>query len=220
RNLPVELMTWAPGLPEIIEDRVISEGGWINHNGVKCFNLYRPPNIIPGNAAEAGPWLDHVHRVFPDDAEHQLNWFGHRVQRPADKVNHALSMGGAQGIGKDTLLEPLKHAVGPWNFQEVSPHHMLGRFNGFLKAVVLRISEARDLGDVNRYQFYDRMKSYTAAPPDVLRVDEKHVPEFVVPNCCGVIITTNHKIDGIYLPPDDRRHHVAWSPLTKADFDE
>jgi hypothetical protein len=26
-----------------------------------------------------------------------------------------------------------------------------------------------------------------------------------------VIITTNHKTDGIYLEPDDRRHYVAWS---------
>ena len=38
--------------------------------------------------------------------------------------------------------------------------------------------------------------------------------------CCGVIITTNHKTDGIYLPADDRRHFVAWSDLTKEDFDE
>ena len=35
---------------------------------------------------------------------------------------------------------------------------------------------------------------------------------------CGVIITTNHKTDGIYLPADDRRHYVAWSELTKDDF--
>ena len=28
---------------------------------------------------------------------------------------------------------------------------MLGRFNGFLKSVILRINEARDLGDVDRF---------------------------------------------------------------------
>ncbi len=62
------------------------------------------------------------------------------------------------------------------------------------------------------------MKAYTAAPPDVLRVDEKNLREHSVLNCCGVIITTNHKTDGIYLPADDRRHFVAWSDLTKEDF--
>ena len=38
-------------------------------------------------------------------------------------------------------------------------------------------------------------------------------------NCVGVIITTNHKTDGIYLPAEDRRHYVAWSESVKEDFD-
>lgn len=36
----------------------------------------------------------------------------------------------------------------------------------------------------------------------------------------GVILTTNHKTNGIYLPLDDRRHYVAWSNATKDDFVE
>ncbi|MEQ1761080.1 MAG: primase-helicase family protein [Vicinamibacterales bacterium] len=140
------------------------------------------------------------------------------MQRPNEKVNHALVLGGLQGIGKDTLLEPVKAAVGPWNFVEVSPRQLTGRFNGFVKSVILRVSEARDLGDIDRYAFYDHMKVYTAAPPDVLRVDEKNLREYVVWNVCGVIITTNHKTDGLYLPADDRRHFFAWSNATKDDF--
>jgi hypothetical protein len=218
RNKPVEQMTWAPGLPMTAHDRLISEGGWIERKGVTVFNLYRPPTIEPGNAAEAERWLDHIHKVYPDDTDHIVKWCAHRVQRPHEKINHALVLGGLQGIGKDTLLEPVKRAVGPWNFHEVSPQHLLGRFNGFLKAVILRVSEARDLGEVNRFQFYDHMKAYTAAPPDVLRVDEKNLREYSVPNCCGVVITTNHKADGIFLPADDRRHYVGWSDLKKEDF--
>jgi hypothetical protein len=217
-NASVEQMTWAPALPMLIRNRLIAEGGWVKRNGIKCFNLYRPPITEPGNPAKVGPWLDHVTKIFGDDAEHILRWLAHRVQRPDEKINHALVLGGRQGIGKDTLLEPVKYAVGPWNFTEVSPQHMLGRFNGFLKSVILRISEARDLGDVDRFGFYDHMKAYTAAPPDVLRVDEKNLREYSVPNCVGVIITTNHKADGIFLPADDRRHFVGWSDLTKDDF--
>ena len=173
QNLPVEQMTWAPGEPILIADRLVAHGGWIRQRGVTCLNLYMPPVIVPGNAAEASVWIEHIYRVFPNDAEHIILWLAHRVQRPGEKINHALVLGGAQGIGKDSLLEPLKGAVGPWNFLEVSPTQLLGRFNGFLKAVILRVSEARDLGDLNRYQFYDHMKAITAAPPDVLRVDEK-----------------------------------------------
>jgi Family of unknown function (DUF5906) len=218
QNAPVEQMTWAPGYPTIITDRLILGGGWIERRGVRCFNLYRPPTIKLGDASKAGQWLDHGRMVFGDDAEHINRWLAHRVQRPHEKINHALVLGGGQGVGKDTLLAPVKYAVGPWNCAEVSPQHMLGRFNGFAKSVILRVNEARDLGDINRYQFYDHLKAYTAAPPDVLRVDEKHLREYNVPNCCGVIITTNHLSDGIYLPADDRRHYVAWSNVTKGDF--
>ena len=218
QNLPVEQMTWAPGEPMLISDRLVSHGGWIRQRGVNCLNLYMPPVIVPGNAAEARQWIDHVHKVWPNDAEHIILWLAHRVQRPAEKINHALALGGPQGIGKDSALEPLKGAIGPWNFPEVSPSQILGRFNGFLKAVILRVSEARDLGEVNRYSFYEHMKALTAAPPDVLRVDEKNLREHSIFNVCGIIITTNHKADGIYLPADDRRHFVAWSDLTKDDF--
>jgi hypothetical protein len=196
----------------------VLDGGWIDRPGCRCFNLYQPPLVVPGNADEAGPWLDHLYKVYPDGAAHIILWLAHRVQRRHEKVNHALVLGGSQGIGKDTLLEPVKAAIGPWNFRDVTPAQTLGRFNGFTKAVILRVSEARDLGDSDRYAFYDHMKIYTAAPPDVIRVDEKNLREYPVWNVCGVIITTNHKSDGIFLPSDDRRHFVAWSALDKDDF--
>jgi hypothetical protein len=219
RHRHVEQMTWSPGEPLIIRDRLIaSGGGWAERQGVACFNLYRGPEIVSGDAAKAGPWLDHVRKVYPDDADHIVAWLAHRVQRPNEKINHALMLGGGQGIGKDTLLEPVKRAVGPWNFSEVSPKNILGRFNSFLKSVILRVSEAHDLGDFDRFSFYDAMKAYSAAPPDVLRIDEKNLREYSILNVCGVIITSNHKTDGLYLPPDDRRHFVAWSDLTKEDF--
>jgi len=214
----VEQMTWIPGHPRLLHDQLVSEGGWILRPGCTTFNLYRPPIESQGDGSKASPWIEHVYRVYPQDAEHLLAWLAHRVQRPAEKVNHGVVLGGLQGIGKDSLLEPVKAAVGPWNFVEVSPTHLLGRFNGFAKSVILRVSEARDLGDVDRYSFYDHLKVYMAAPPDVLRVDEKHLREHAVWNVCGVVITTNHKIGGLYLPADDRRHFVAWSDLSKDDF--
>jgi len=64
------------------------------------------------------------------------------------------------------------------------------------------------------------MKAIIAAPPDVLRINEKNIREYYIPNVVGVIITTNHKTDGIYLPEDDRRHYVAWSPRSRSEFSE
>jgi hypothetical protein len=218
KHQPVEQMTWAPGLPMIIKDKLILDGGWVEHIGAAVFNLYRPPEQLAGDPAKAGPWIDHIRYIYPNEWEHIINWLAHRVQRPQEKINHALVLGGSQGIGKDSMLEPIKYAIGPWNFQETSPGQMLTtRFNGYLKGVVLRISEARDVGEYDRFKFYDHMKIITAAPPDTLRVDEKNLREHKIVNVCGIIYTTNHKTDGIYLASDDRRHYVAWSDRRKED---
>jgi len=86
--------------------------------------------------------------------------------------------------------------------------------------VILRVNEAHDLGDVSRFDFYEKMKILTASPPEILRVDEKHLRECALFNVCGVVITTNYKTNGIYLPAEDRRHYVAWSTVTKEAFTE
>jgi hypothetical protein len=193
QNQRVECMTWCPGQPMLIPDRLVVHGGWIERRGVTTFNLYRPPRLKLGDATKTQSWLDHVHKVFEQvDAEHIIKWLAHRVQHPGEKINHALVLGGDQGIGKDSMLEPVKRAVGPWNFHEVSPTHLLGRFNNFVKSVILRVNEGRDLGEVDRFKFYDHMKIYTAAPPDVLRVDEKHLREHYVFNVLGFTPKSGH----------------------------
>lgn len=217
QNRPVEQMTWAPGMPMVIEDRLVSGGGWIERAGCRTFNLYQPGPPLRGTPTEAGPWVAHVHRVYPAEAEHIIRWLAHRVQRPGEKLNHALVLGGDEGIGKDTILEPVKYAIGPWNFVEVSPPQLLGRFNGFVKSVILRMSEARDLGDVDRYALHEHLKTLIAAPPDVLRCDEKNLREHNILNVTGVVVTSNH-VDGLYVPADSRRYFIAWSELGKESY--
>lgn len=223
QNQAVEQMTWIPGGQSIVRDKVLPAGGgngWSPHMGAKVYNLYQPPSITQGNANSALPWINHVHKVYPDDADHIINFMAHRVQYPGEKINHALMLGGSPGIGKDTMLEPVKKAVGTWNFQEISPGQILAPFNQFLQAVILRISEARDQGEVGQYKFYEHMKVICAAPPDVLRINAKHIMEYYIPNCCGVIITTNHRTGAVWIPENDRRNYIAWSTLTQADFTE
>jgi hypothetical protein len=108
--------------------------------------------------------------------------------------------------------------VGAQNFGEVSPTVLTGRFNAFKKNVVLRVSELRDLGDNDRKGFYDHTKTLIAAPPETVLIDEKNIRAYLVPNLVGVVFTTNHRTDGLYLPEDDRRHFVAWSELRPSDF--
>jgi len=72
RNRPVEQMTWAPGLPTTIPGKLVLEGGWIDRPGVSCLNLYRPPTILPGDPTKAERWVEHVHYLYPADADHLI----------------------------------------------------------------------------------------------------------------------------------------------------
>lgn len=217
----VEQVTWAPGMEQFLKDTLVIDSGSIPKEGMTTLNLYRPPHpYADGNPEDVGPWLDHLQRIYPEDWEWILCWLAWRVQHPEVKINHGLVLGGAQGIGKDTIFYPVKDAVGAWNWNEVGPDILMGRFNGHLKSVVLRVNEARDMGEMNRYQLYERCKALLASPPEYFRVDEKNMREHPVCNIVGVIFTTNHKETGLYLPDDDRRHYVAWSESVKTDFVE
>ena len=129
-------------------------------------------------------------------------------------------LAGAPGIGKDTILEPLRLGVGVSNFAEASPRDIISEWTDYAQAVILRISEMKDQGETDRYKLYEKTKVLLAAPPDMLRINVKKIAQYYVANVCGVFITTNYVFDGLYLPADDRRHSVAATEVTAGDFEE
>ena len=73
-------------------------------------------------------------------------------------------------------------------------------------SVLLYISEARDVGDVDRSQFYDHMKAYTAAPAGRAACQREEFTRVTQrTKLRRHRYHVNHKADGIYLPADDRR---------------
>jgi hypothetical protein len=212
RTKSCRALTWCPGQPMIIKDKLVIEGGWVDSAGDMTFNLYRPPQPIDGDPDKAGRWLKHGEKIFGADYGHILKWCAWKVQRPGTKINHGLVLGSRlHGIGKDMWLKPLKRAVGEPNFKEKGARQVLAaNFDPWLQTSILRINEAHDFGD-KRFSFYDRSKEWMAAPPETLNIHDKNIREWTIFNLVGVIISTNHKTDGIYLPREDRRHYVAWS---------
>ena len=207
----VEQMAWVPGQPALIHDRLLVEAAGSS-------DRRSPASTCIGrrgsNSAMLFGWpLDRSRKisVLGRDADHIVRWLAQRKQKPDSKSITVWCRERRFRNRQGRLLVPMREAVGPWNFHEVSPTDILGTFNPFVKSVILRVNEVRDLGEVNRFAFYDRMKAYTASPPEVLQVNEKHLRQYYAFNFRGVILTTNHKTDGIYLPADDRRHFVAWS---------
>ena len=113
------------------------------------------------------------------------------------------------------MLKPLRYALGPSNVATVKPNELFSQFNDWVESTLLIINEARDLGEENRFTFYETTKPLIAGPPDTLRCNLKGLTPYSVPNVMAVVITTNNKLSGLYLPPDDRRHYVTWSPAER-----
>ena len=81
---------------------------------------------------------------------------------------------------------------------------MMANYNDYMRWVVLRISEVRDLGEVNRYAFYDHMKRRG----DATRCDagQRQVHSAALRGE-RLRRDLHHQLqdNGIYLPADDRR---------------
>lgn len=222
-TVPVHSYTWAPGYPErftldeLDPTHVGGEQVWL-------YNQYRAPRA-PKAGGDVDMWLNLLRKIFPDDADHIVNYFADAVQNPQYKCNHALVLGsGVHGTGKDTLLVALQYAVGERNFTAIKPAALAADFNPFVRHVVVQISESRDMGEghssISRYEMYERCKDLAAAPPRALECNEKNKGQYPVVNILRLILTTNHQVDGLYMDPQDRRHYCAWSDaekMTEAD---
>lgn len=207
----VSSLTCDPNLDEeLVRGVDCREGQLIPSEGAAIFNTYRAPTLLPGDARLAEPWAAHVRKLMPKegDADQFFNYMAHRVQRPGEKPRFALLIGGGQGVGKDTAVDMCVPAIGEWNVRGIDPSAFDSSFNEFAAAVLVRINEAANLQDMTKWAFNERTKVLISGNPDFATINPKYGQKFSLKMFCGVIMTTNHLVGGIHLPPDDRRYDV------------
>lgn len=211
----VEGSTWWPGWPALIKDFFVDGDGFRPSKGARFFNTYRPPPVVAANPADAAMWVELVRRLFPGDGEADafFDYAAQMVQHPERKPNHGVLIAGAQGIGKDAALEPLKAAVGTWNARDITPDDVFEAFKPWLETVLLIVNEVRpSKDDMRAHALYNIMKTWAAAPPETLPVNDKYVKLRHIRNVLRLIVTTNHP-SHFRLERDDRRWLVLESPL-------
>lgn len=221
-GLTVNGSTWWPGKPVKILDCIVTERGALDKPGAVTYNTYVPPDR--SNLATQGKspdkWIDHVKALFPqpEEYEHFFDFAAHMIQRPDEKINHGIIIAGAQGIGKDTALLPLRRGVGEWNVSEIEPDAISKSWNGYIKSVLLVINEVRPHDNTHKASaFYNQLKPLLASPPEVLAMELKYANPIVIRNLCHVILTTNEPLT-MYIPEGDRRLCVMTSPHGKNPF--
>lgn len=218
-GLTVEGSTWWPGEPMFLQDKVVSERGAMRMPGAVTYNTYIGPDRSQIDAlrspGEPTLWIEHIKKLFPDPIEHDqfFDFAAHMIQKPHEKVNHGFVLGGSQGLGKDTAMHPLRQGVGIWNTAEIGPDTISGEYNGFVQSVLLVINEVRPHDEDHKASnFYNKMKDFLAAPPDMLAMTVKYANTIYIRNLCHVILTTNDPLT-MYIPAEDRRLFVMSSPL-------
>lgn len=179
-----------------------------------CFNIWRAGEPLQGDgpveAADIQPWLSHLAYLVPVAEERSvlLDWMAWVAQNPAEKPNWGVLLGGAHGIGKSTLIEPLRAALGRHNVREIGPTDLASGYTDWLAETKLLVVE--EMHSFERKETMQRLKGFLAAPPYTLRVNPKYGKQFEVPNLLAGIFFTNHA-DALALEKGDRRFYVLWS---------
>lgn len=211
----VEGSTWWPGKPEIIRDWFIDANGFYPAQGRRIYNQYKAPPAAHGDASAAAPWVEHVKRLWPDPKEHTFffNYCAHMLQRPHEKCNAAVVLSGAQGIGKDAALSPVKEAIGSYNAKGVDPDELFSAYRPWLQTVMLVVDEVRPTKDeFHASSMYNILKPMIVAPPNTLPLNDKYAKLRYVINVLRVFITTNDWM-AMYIPAEDRRMFIMHSTI-------
>ena len=199
--------TFRPGMPvDVQEDDADMRG--------LCFNIWRDPRTtLPSAASEADvqPWLDHAAFIVPDPIVRAvvLDWMAWVIQHQDKKPNFAIVMGSHhEGIGKDTLIEPLRLAIGRRYVREVYPSAFTGDHNEFMVGCKLLI--VQEMHNFERRATMNTLKLILAAPSDTVPVNPKGTPAHHVPNILAAVFFTNED-NALAIARGDRRYFVTWN---------
>src|SRR5262249_24352794 len=157
-----------------------------------AMNLWRPSSFLPATNVtddDVRPWLEHMQLIFwapgSEALRHILDVLSCFVQRPGDKLNHAIVMYGAtQGTGKDTCFVPLVRFYGDHNVSNIQPEAVSGTFTAFLCSMLCIINE---MINFEKLATANRMKPWLAAPPKTITVNMKYAQPFDIPNVVNFI---------------------------------
>ena len=137
-------------------------------------------------------------------------WCAFVVQHPELKPNWHYLIISFQGLGKDTMVWPVKAAVGEGNWVEELIYQLAENFNDVIEHKFLIVGETAQprSGFVSAHDFSTRLKPLLAQPPELLTINKKYQTPYKIPNRIAVILFSNEE-NPLYLEREQRRVHVV-----------
>jgi len=193
-----EGVDFVPDEPELTTDSL----------GRRVLNLWEPPGWeLVDYGSEPTAFLDHLSYLFDGDEaaiSHALNYMAHMVQRPSQRVNHALLITSqAKGIGKSTLGTIMRRLVGERNSRVTQTKDLKGQFDGWLVGrLLIQVDEIYEYGN---WDLANKLKPIITEP--TVSVNIKYGPQVEVRNYARLVLFSNHTAP-IDLESGDRRYWV------------
>jgi Family of unknown function (DUF5906)/Bifunctional DNA primase/polymerase, N-terminal len=191
-------VTYAPGKPKLTPNIASNPPSYV-------FNRWEEPTIpAPG---PVHLWLDHLSFIMESEADRFLKWCACVVQLPHEKPNWHFLVMGPSGLGKDTMMAPMRVAVGERNYAETRVYELEGDFNSVVESKLLVLSETSQ----NRHdarKLWHRLKQMLARPPWEIGINRKNIERYTIPNLAAMVMFSN-EANPVYLERGDRRLHVV-----------
>lgn len=195
----VARVTYKPG-----EDRITSENELNTWPGWGCLPC----------EGDITPWNELMEYAFQDEPENREwfeRWLAYPLQHPGTKMFTACVFWGIKhGTGKSFIGYTMGEIYGK-NSTEIGDQNLQANFNDWAENKQFVIADEITGGDKRHAS--DRMKSMITQKH--LRINQKYVPSYVVPDCVNYYFTSNHP-DAFFLEDADRRffiHELGHDPL-------
>lgn len=139
-------------------------------NGKSAINLYSPSSIKP-QKGDAGPWLEFMEQLIPDEKERKLvlRWVATLSARPDIRMIYALLMVSDEtGTGKSTFGRILQQLVGPHNCSMPSETAVAGEYNAWL--VRRRLVVVNECYSGHSWKLFTKLKDLITEPSVSMRL--------------------------------------------------
>src|SRR5262249_33324369 len=158
-------------------------------------------------AGEPTVFLQHVAYLLDDDQaaiEHVLNFLAHLIQRPQERVGHALLITSeAKGIGKSTLGTIVRRLVGEQNSRVAQTKDLKSNFDGWLVGkLVVQVDEIYEAGN---WDLANKLKPLITEP--TVSANIKYGPQIEVENFARFLMFSNNS-SPLNIEDGDRRYFV------------
>jgi hypothetical protein len=174
-------------------------------NGKRTFNTFVPPMIEAANDGNAGPWLEYMEHLIPNERDRRevLRWVATLIAMPERRILYGLLLvSWMHGVGKSTLAEDiLMPLLGSWNVAVRESHDVIdSAFNDWLAEK--RLVVVHEIFGGKSADAYEKLKS--AITQKSVDVNRKFTQPYRVENWAHMFASSNSE-EALQFEDNDRR---------------